>query len=222
VISKFEQYATTMALWKLEYWPGKPQARLTRRGMLSATAALLMTSNPRQASASSDCLSAATVESGLPIAMIRPSRPLPAVKLFRLEGGVLNLDSLRGKPALVNFWATWCAPCRTELPVLDRLLRSRQMPDLSIVAVSHDKGSRSTVERYKKSIDLRKLPIFLDPHEFVGYANRDNPNKAPFAIYGMPITYLVSRSGFVVGYGSGSVDWLSRPALRILACLDDI
>ncbi|MGD9924157.1 MAG: TlpA family protein disulfide reductase [Pseudorhodoplanes sp.] len=152
--------------------------------------------------------------------MIRPARALPAVRLFRLEGGVLDLGTLRGKPALVNFWATWCAPCRTELPVLERLLRSRSIPDLRVVAVSHDKGGRRAVERFKKSIDLRELPIFLDPHEFVAYANRENPNNAIFALYGMPITYLVSRSGLVVGYGSGSIDWLSGPALRILACLD--
>lgn len=211
-----------MTRWASDSCSGTPRSRLTRRSALGGAAALLIASSRRPASAFSDCLSTATLKSGLSIAIIQPPRPLPVVRLFRLEGGTLDLDSLRGKPLLVNFWATWCAPCRTELPVLDRLLRSRRMPDLRIVAVSHDKGGRTTVERYRKSLDLRGLPIFLDPHEFVAYANRDNPNKAPFALYGMPITYLVSRSGLVVGYGSGSIDWLSEPALQILACLGDI
>jgi len=201
---------------------GLRQDRLSRRCAIGGAAALLSVLSWRPASALSDCLSATTLKSGLPIAIIQPPRPLPAARLFRLEGGTVDLDSMRGKPLLTNFWATWCAPCRVELPILDRLLRSGRMPDLRIVAVSHDKSDRSTVERYRKSLDLRKLPIFLDPNEFVAFANRDNPNKAPFALYGMPITYLVSRSGFVVAYGSGSIDWLSEPALRILACIDDV
>jgi thiol-disulfide isomerase/thioredoxin len=209
-----------MALWKFESCLSKHNAGLTRRSMLCATAALLIGSDHRSASAASDCLSSAISESGLQIAMIHPARPLPAVRLFRLEGGVLDLGTLRGKPALVNFWATWCAPCRTELPALERLLRSHQVPDLRAIAISHDKVGRKVVDLYKKSIDLRDLPIFLDPHEFVAYANRENPNKAFFALYGMPITYLVSRSGLVVGYVAGSIDWLSGPALRILRCLD--
>lgn len=147
---------------------------------------------------------------------------MPPVRLFRLEGGTLDLATLRGKPLLINFWASWCPPCRRELPILDRLLRSRRIPDLRILAVSHDKSSRAVVERYKTETGLRELPIFLDPHEFVAYSNRGNPNKAPFALYGMPITYLVSRSGLVVAYASGNIDWNSDPALRLLACLGEI
>lgn len=194
----------------------------TRRNILGSAAALFVASISRPAVASQDCLTKALLKGELPVVIFRAPRVLPPVTLFRLEGGHLDLASLRGKPMLVNFWATWCLPCRRELPILDRLLQSRRIPDLRILAVSHDKGSRSVVDRYKTASGLRELPIFLDPHEFVAFANRDNPHKAPFALYGMPITYLVSRSGLVVGYASGSVDWLGEPALRFLACLNDL
>ncbi len=165
-------------------------------------------------------MSNALLQRNFSVVILRSPRLLPPVRLFRLEGGALDLASLRGAPILINFWATWCPPCRTELPILDRLLRSRLMPDLRILAVSNDKGGRSVVERYKATNNIQRLPIFLDPNEFVAYSKGENPNNAPFALYGMPITYLVSRSGLVVGYGSGSIDWSSEPALQLLACLD--
>lgn len=198
----------------------KHATSVTRRSVLGAAATLCIAVTNRPAFASQDCMSNAILQSSLSVAIFSTPRLLPSVRLFRLEGGVLDLASLRGTPVLINFWATWCPPCRTELPNLDHLLRSRRLPDLRILAVSHDKGGRSVVERYKATSNIQRLPIFLDPNEFVAYSKGDNPNNAPFALYGMPITYLISRSGLVVGYGSGSIDWSSAPALRILACLD--
>src|SRR5260370_15244164 len=62
-----------------------------------------------------------TFESGRhQFTILRPQREVPSIKLFRLEGGVIDLSSLRGKPVLLNFWASWCAACRTELPILER------------------------------------------------------------------------------------------------------
>jgi thiol-disulfide isomerase/thioredoxin len=90
-----------------------------------------------------------TFESGrYQFTIIRPQRELPSIRLFRLEGGTIDLSSLRGKPILLNFWASWCAACRTELPILERQCRSAWQNNLHVVAVSEDRSSRQAVERF--------------------------------------------------------------------------
>ena len=117
--------------------------------------------------------------------ILRPAQELPPLRLFRLEGGTTDLSALRGKPILLNFWASWCAACRTELPALDRLYRDAWRGRVHVVAVSEDRGPRETVARFVNSLDLKALPIFLDPNGYVAHSDADNAKKAPFALYGI-------------------------------------
>ena len=151
--------------------------------------------------------------------ILRPAQELPPLRLFRLEGGTTDLSALRGKPILLNFWASWCAACRIELPALDRLYRDAWRGRVHVVAVSEDRGPRETVARFVNSLDLKALPIFLDPNGFVAHSDAGNAKKAPFALYGMPITYVVSSSGAIVGYTPGDVDWSSAAADDFIAYL---
>ncbi|TQF34692.1 TlpA disulfide reductase family protein [Bradyrhizobium sp. UNPA324] len=152
--------------------------------------------------------------------ILRPPQELPPLRLFRLEGGTIDLSILRGKPILVNFWASWCAACRFELPALDRLYRDAWRGRVHVVAVSEDRGPREAVARFVKSLDLKALPIFLDPNGYAAYSDAENAKKAPFALYGMPITYAISGSGAVVGYMQGDADWWSTAAGDLIAYLD--
>jgi hypothetical protein len=88
-----------------------------------------------------------------------------------------------------------------------------------VVAVSEDRGPRETVARFVKSLDLKVLPIFLDPDGYVAHSDADNAKRAPFALYGMPITYVVSSSGAIVGYMPGDADWSSAAADHLIAYL---
>jgi thiol-disulfide isomerase/thioredoxin len=161
-----------------------------------------------------------TFESGkYQFTIIRPQQLLPSIRLFRLEGGTVDLVSLRGKPILLNFWASWCAACRTELPILERQCRSAWRGNLHVAAVSEDSGGRETVEPFVKTLELRTLPIYLDPNGHVAHSDSANEKKAPFALYGMPITYLIASSGTIVGYMPGAADWSSAAANRLIEYL---
>jgi thiol-disulfide isomerase/thioredoxin len=146
--------------------------------------------------------------------LVSPQRMLPSIRLFSLAGGTFDLASLRGEPILLNFWASWCPACRIELPVLDRLSERARKMRLNVVAVSEDRGGRDQVGRFVQSLGIRNLPIYLDPHGYVGHTDPDR-TKAPFALYGMPITYLIASSGRIVGYMPGAADW-TEPAAGAL------
>jgi peroxiredoxin len=164
-----------------------------------------------------------TFESGrYQFTMIRPQQELPSIRLFRLEGGTIDLSSLRGKPILLNFWVSWCAACRTELPILERQYRSARQNDLHVVAVSEDRSSRQAVERFVKALKLQFLPIYLDPSGYLAFSDSANSRNAPFALYGMPITYLIASSGWVVGYMPGAADWSSPAANDLIEYLHNM
>jgi thiol-disulfide isomerase/thioredoxin len=149
------------------------------------------------------------------VTILRPVRALPSIRLFGLDGKSVDLASLAGSPIILNFWASWCAPCRIELPILDRLQTQYRDQGLRILAVSQDRGGRSVVERYVQTLKLRSVSLFWDPNGYVAYSETDNPRKAPFALYGMPISYFVTRSGRVVGYLTGTTDWTADFAAEL-------
>jgi thiol-disulfide isomerase/thioredoxin len=144
---------------------------------------------------------------------VRGARPVPAVPIPRLGGGALDLASFRGKVLLLNFWATWCPACRTELPILDRLAGGGRA-DLAVVAITTDRD-RSLVAPFVKKLNLRHLAIAFDPGGLVARADASDGVDTPFALYGMPISFLLGVTGQVKGYITGEADWLSVEANRL-------
>jgi thiol-disulfide isomerase/thioredoxin len=144
---------------------------------------------------------------------LRGARPVPVLPIPRLGKGTLDLASLRGKVVLVNFWATWCPACRTELPILDRLARGGRA-DLAVVAITTD-SDRSLVAPFVKKLNLRHLAIGFDPGGLVARAGASDGVDTPFALYGMPISFLLGVTGQVKGYITGEADWTSIEASRL-------
>ena len=193
----------------------RPPRRAVIGGIVSSVAALAT----KVIAAPAD-LDIPTFESGqYQFAIMRPQRQLPSIRLFRLGGMTTDLSSLRGKPILLNFWATWCAACRTELPILDRLSEISSRAGLNVFAVSTDRGDRNTVDQFVRALKIRSLPIYLDPNGYVAFSDKENKKNAPFAQYGMPITYAISASGLVVGYMPGAADWTSDAATQLIEYL---
>lgn len=139
--------------------------------------------------------------------------------LFPLKGTALNLASLRGRAVLLNFWATWCAACKIEMPILDRLQRRYGLSGLEVISVSEDRAGRHGVQRFVEKYQLQHLRIYLEPHGYVAFHDADNIQHAPFGLYGMPITYAIAASGWIVGYMPGPADWSSPAADSLIEFL---
>ena len=191
---------------------------LSRRTVVSGIGALAIGALPALSRASRAVELPACDGNDLQFVLLRPPSALPDLLLFRLGGGAQRLVALKGKPMLLNFWASWCALCRTELPMLDAL-QKRHHADLSILAISVEQDEPARLERFTRSLELSALPLFRDPSGYVAHASADNPHNAPFALYGMPITYCVGASGKVVGYVSGAANWTSPDGERLIEYL---
>lgn len=124
--------------------------------------------------------------------------PAPDVALPTLSGETIRLVDLRGKVVLLNFWATWCVPCRTEMPVLETLYQRYRDRGLEVLAVNMDKLSTAGVEAFLTEVEVT-FGIVLDPHWATARAYR---------VLGLPTSYLIDRAGNVVVREVGERDWL--------------
>lgn len=146
---------------------------------------------------------------------LRPAIEPPALKLERIDGKFVGLNSFRGKAVLLSFWATWCPPCRRELPLLERLQQIIDPRSLEIVAVSIDEAGRLAVGAFLKRLNVTRLRPYLDPQGRIAKrVGEDAPT--PFVLYGMPISYVIDHHGRVAGYITGEIDWTSDEGLALL------
>ena len=111
---------------------------------------------------------------------------VPEVGFQGKAGTPLTLADFRGRVVLLNIWATWCAPCREEMPALDRLQHALGGPDFEVVALSIDKDGMGAVGRFYEEIGIRALAPYVDPSMRAGAALR---------IVGVPTTLLLDRQG---------------------------
>ena len=147
---------------------------------------------------------------------LRPQRIARDTPFYDREGASHVLSSYRDKVVLMNFWATWCTPCIAEMPSLNRLAAKHADTDLSILTISIDKGGLANVIPFYRRFSLDHLPVLIDPDQETAFVDTDNPNDGEFAVYGFPITYAIDRTGSVLGYITGRVDWQSQSAERFI------
>ena len=125
-------------------------------------------------------------------------RSVAAVQFTDQQGRARSLDDLRGKVVVLNIWATWCVPCRKEMPALDRLQGTLGGAELKVVPLSVDRGGLETVRKFYSEINLRNVAVYTDPS---GQALR-----AVGAI-GLPTTLVIDRAGQEVGRAIGPAEW---------------
>lgn len=124
-------------------------------------------------------------------------QPAPRVGFTDLYGNPARLADFRGRPAVVNLWATWCRPCREEMPALDRL-QARLAGRLVVAAVAQDRDGALHVGPFVTGLGLRRLKVYLDPPHALARA---------FAADVLPTTIVIDAEGRVVGRVDGSADW---------------
>ena len=147
---------------------------------------------------------------------LKPARIPAEVQFFTESGRAVSLKHFRGKVVLLNFWATWCLPCKIEMRSLDRLQADLGGADFEVVAVSIDREGLAKVKPFFESQGLRRLPIYLDPRQRLGFLGGNRPERGSFALYAFPISYIIDRAGRVVGYFPGPAEWDSPAAKRLM------
>ena len=114
-----------------------------------------------------------------------------------LRGGFVNVGAYRGKVVLVDFWATWCGPCRNEMPTIRRLNHKYRKDGLVVVGVSLD-TDRDELKDFVLSNDLNWPQVFVTPRGGSGW---ENPIAQTYDVESIPKTFLVNRRGKVVAVG---------------------
>lgn len=125
-------------------------------------------------------------------------KPIPEIQFQDGEGRDLTLADFRGKVVLLNVWATWCIPCRREMPMLDRLQAELGGPDFQVLALSIDRGGVEAVARFYGEVDVKHLAMYLD----------SSGQAAPvLGAVGLPTTFLIDRDGREIGRLVGPAEW---------------
>ncbi|MCF2871163.1 TlpA family protein disulfide reductase [Octadecabacter sp. G9-8] len=126
------------------------------------------------------------------------------------DGSDLTLDAYQGKYVLVNFWATWCAPCRKEMPHLSQLQDELGGAEFEVVTIATGVNQRPAMERFLAEIDVDNLPLHTDANSALA---RD------MGVVGLPVTLVLNPEGFEIARLIGDADWASDTAKAILAAL---
>src|SRR5918995_874746 len=134
-------------------------------------------------------------------------RPLPDIEFENGQGVAMSLADFRGKVVLLNIWATWCAPCRREMPTLERLQAELGGPDFEGLALSLDRKGLPVVKEFYEELDLQELATYVDES---GAAQR------ALNVLGLPTTLLLDRAGNEIGRLLGPAEWDSPEMVGFL------
>jgi len=138
--------------------------------------------------------------------------PVPELQFADGEGKPRSLADFRGKVVLLNVWATWCLPCRKEMPTLDRLQAELGGSAFEVVALSIDRGGADAVRKFYTEIGIQDLAIHVDASSQVGFA---------LATAGLPTTLLIDAEGRELGRLIGPAEWDAADMVAFLKTIVD-
>lgn len=138
------------------------------------------------------------------------AKPAGTASFETPEGEVHTLEDYRGKVVLLNFWATWCAPCREEMPYLDALQAEFGGDDFEVVPVATGRNRVAGVKKFFGEVGVENLPILLDPKQALA---------REMGVMAMPVTVLLDREGNEIARLMGDAHWASDSAKAIVSAL---
>lgn len=161
----------------------------------------------RAPSASVPSASATEAEDGVLFPMHDTPQAVPDLRFVDAEGHETSLRAFEGKTVLLNVWATWCVPCREEMPALDRLEAKLGSSEFGVVPLSIDRGGLENVKEFYRELSLTALPIYVDE---TGKAAQQ------LATVGIPTTLLLDQEGEELGRLVGPAEWDSPDMIALL------
>lgn len=148
------------------------------------------------------------------MSLARPATAEPDIAFRTPDGRPTTLAAFKGKALLVNLWATWCVPCRGEMPALDALERSQGGPDFEVVAVNVDTTRLDHPAEFMKQNGIAQLALYADPSADVLQAL-----KRQGGLLGLPTTLLIDRNGCELGRMAGPAAWASPDGQAVIRAL---
>ena len=122
----------------------------------------------------------------------------PDFTVYDSDGNMVHLSDFLGKPVVLNFWASWCGPCKMEMPDFEKIYLEYK-DDIQFVMVNLTDGARETLET---------ATAFLDANEytFPVYYDKDTDAALAYQVYGIPVTYFINAKGHLIAQGSSALD----------------
>ncbi|HEX3077220.1 MAG TPA: TlpA disulfide reductase family protein [Lachnospiraceae bacterium] len=124
--------------------------------------------------------------------------PAPNFTVYTEDGEAVTLDSMKGKPVVVNFWASWCPPCKSEMPEFQKVFEELGT-DVTFMMVDMTDGARETKEKAIKHIQD-------NDYTFPAYFDMDSDAATVYNVSSIPTTYFIDKDGYLVTYASGAID----------------
>lgn len=138
-------------------------------------------------------------------------KPPPVIAFTGPEGQPMNLTDFKGKTILVNLWATWCVPCREEMPALDRLQTELGGPDFQVVAINVDTRNREKPKAWLQENGITNLAYHADPEGKLLQVLQKSGH-----VVGLPTTFVVDPSGCEIALLKGPAEWSSPDAVTFM------
>lgn len=142
---------------------------------------------------------------------VSPPQALPEISFQDENGGAVSLGDFKGKTVVLNLWATWCAPCVTEMPDLNTLQKRLKDKGVEIVTVSMDRSIEKAQAFYKKT-GIDALPLYWDSTRSLGF---------DLGFNGLPATIIVNTNGQEIARVSGPLAWLDQEIEAFLLAVEN-
>ena len=139
--------------------------------------------------------------------MTKPPEPVAEVEFFDAEDTPRTFAAYRGRGVVLNFWATWCAPCVREMPALERASTELAGAGIDVVTLSEDREGAKVIRPFFEKLGLRNLPVLID---------RQGKVLRALKVTGLPTTVLIDARGREVGRVVGVAEWDTSEALDFL------